>query len=49
MFGGRNYNFPSRFLQDLGYNPYGGSSLDGDFGEDDFDEDPFPDDLPVFD
>ena len=57
MFGGRNYNFPSRFLQDLGYNPYGGSSSltnfgDGfgvdDFGED-FDDDPFPDDLPVFD
>ena len=23
MFGGRNYNFPSSFLQDLGYNPYG--------------------------
>jgi hypothetical protein len=56
MFGGRNYNFPSRFLQDLGYNPYAGSgSFDGDsddFGEDDFgdgfDSDPFPDDLPVF-
>jgi DNA helicase-2/ATP-dependent DNA helicase PcrA len=56
MFGGRNYNFPSRFLQDLGYNPYAGSgSFDGDsddFGEDDFDDgfdsDPFPDDLPVF-
>ena len=57
MFGGRNYNFPSRFLQDLGYNPYGGSSaltdFDSDFGADDFgedyDDDPFPDDLPVFD
>ncbi len=57
MFGGRNYNFPSRFLQDLGYNPYGGSSaltdFGGDFGADDFgedyDDDPFPDDLPVFD
>jgi DNA helicase-2/ATP-dependent DNA helicase PcrA len=50
MFGGRNYNFPSRFLQDLGYNPYGmPNNTDDDFGEDDFDEDPFPDDLPVYD
>ncbi len=57
MFGGRNYNFPSRFLQDLGYNPYGGSSSLTNFGDDfgtddfgeDFDDDPFPDDLPVFD
>ncbi len=57
MFGGRNYNFPSRFLQDLGYNPYGGSSAMTDFGDDfgaddfgeDIDDDPFPDDLPVFD
>ena len=57
MFGGRNYNFPSRFLQDLGYNPYGGSSALTDFGSDfgaddfgeDYDDDPFPDDLPVFD
>lgn len=51
MFGGRNYNFPSRFLQDLGYNPYGigGMSLedDGDFDED-FDDDPFPDDGPIY-
>jgi DNA helicase-2/ATP-dependent DNA helicase PcrA len=57
MFGGRNYNFPSRFLQDLGYSPYGGSSSLTNFGDDfgaddfgeDFDDDPFPDDLPVFD
>lgn len=57
MFGGRNYNFPSRFLQDLGYNPYGGSSALTDFGSDfgaddfgeDYDDDPFPDDLPVYD
>ena len=50
MFGGRNYNFPSRFLQDLGYNPYGmPNNTDDDFGEDDFDEDPFPDDLPIYD
>ena len=57
MFGGRSYNFPSRFLQDLGYNPYGGKSALTDFGDDfeaddfgeDYDDDPFPDDLPVFD
>ncbi len=28
-FGGRNYNMPSRFLLELGYNPYG----TGEFGE----------------
>jgi len=51
MFGGRNYNFPSRFLQDLGYNPYGlKSSEDFDDDFDDFDDDPFPDDdLPIYD
>ena len=56
MFGGRTYNFPSRFLNDLGYNPYGSRDLDGD-GFSDFDDsdddfgadDPFPDDLPVYD
>ena len=54
MFGGRNYNFPSRFLQDLGYNPYGARDNDGD-GFNDFDDDddfgaddPFPDDGPVY-
>ena len=43
-YGGRSYNFPSRFLTDLGFNPYGTHDLDGDgftddddFGEDDFD------------
>ncbi|MBQ9683853.1 UvrD-helicase domain-containing protein [Candidatus Saccharibacteria bacterium] len=42
-YGGRSYNFPSRFLQDLGFNPYGSHDLDGDgfmdddYGEDDFD------------
>ena len=43
MYGGRSYNFPSRFLSDLGYNPYGARDLNGDgfndvddFGEDDF-------------
>ncbi len=55
-FGNRNYNSPSRFLIELGYNPYGSSGYrdeDGDgftdysdFNDDDFD--PFPEDLPVF-
>ena len=42
-FGGKSYNFPSRFLQDLGFDPYGLSnsekellSDDDEFGEDDF-------------
>ena len=56
MFGGRSYNFPSRFLQDLGYNPYGGRSGLTDFGDDfgaddfgeEFDSDPFPDDGPIY-
>ena len=56
MFGGRSYNFPSRFLQDLGYNPYGGKPALTDFGDDfgaddfgeDYDDDPFLDDLPVY-
>ena len=57
-FGARNFNMPSRFLTELGYNPYGSagySDKDGDgfvdFGDDDFDEgdfDPFPDDVPVW-
>lgn len=52
-FGGRNYNFPSRFLADLGYDPYGldemtidDSSNDEEWGS--VDEDPFPPDLPVW-
>ena len=41
-YGGRSYNFPSRFLQDLGFNPYGSHDLDGDgFMDDDFGEDDF--------
>ena len=42
-YGGRSYNFPSRFLQDLGFNPYGNHDLDGDgfTDEDDFGEDDF--------
>lgn len=55
-FGGRTYNMPSRFLMELGYNPYGsrGGFSEGfrddfddeDFGDDEFD--PFPEDLPVY-
>ncbi len=56
-FGSRNYSMPSRFLTELGYNPYGSVSYrdrDGDgftdFGEDEFPQeyDPFPEDLPVW-
>lgn len=59
-FGGRSYNMPSRFLLELGYNPYGISDLDGssEFGllggdpDGDFgnfdSNDPFPEDLPVY-
>ena len=56
-YGNKNYNMPSRFLTELGYNPYGSSGyrdMDGDgfrdydveFGDEDFD--PFPEDLPVY-
>ena len=52
-FGSRSYNVPSRFLIELGYNPYGSSGYrdeDGDgftdFSGDEFDS--FPEDLPVF-
>jgi DNA helicase-2/ATP-dependent DNA helicase PcrA len=54
-YGSRNYSMPSRFLTEIGYNPYGSSSYrdqDGDgFTDDDFendDFDPFPPDVPVF-
>ena len=54
-YGSRNYNMPSRFLTELGYNPYGSSNYkdtDGDgFTDDDFDDfdaDPFPDDVPTY-
>ena len=52
-FGGRNYNFPSRFLADLGYDPYGLDEMTIDDSSDDeewgsVDEDPFPPDLPVW-
>ncbi len=52
-FGDRSYNSPSRFLMELGYNPYGSAGYhdeDGDgftdFTDDDFD--PFPEDLPIY-
>ena len=55
-FGNRSYNSPSRFLIELGYNPYGSSGYrdedgdgftdDADFTDEDFD--PFPEDLPIF-
>ncbi|MBR3164526.1 UvrD-helicase domain-containing protein [Candidatus Saccharibacteria bacterium] len=53
MYGGRTYNFPSRFLQDLGFDPYQVSNEkkwdDSDFGDDDeFDSDPFPEDVPIW-
>ena len=57
-FGSRNYNMPSRFLTEIGYNPYGSARYcdqDGDgfkdTDESDFDEsdfDPFPPDLPIY-
>ena len=55
-YGSRNYNMPSRFLIELGYNPYGSSGYKDndedsfrDFNDFDADDiDPFPDDLPVF-
>ena len=57
-YGSRNYEMPSRFLTEIGYNPYGSSGYrdeDGDgftdFSDEDFsneDFDPFPPDVPVF-
>lgn len=55
-FGSRNYNMPSRFLMELGYNPYGSAGFDDeivnensdDFSDFDADFDPFPDDLPTW-
>ena len=45
-FGDRSYNMPSRFLTELGYNPYGSVTDFDDWADTDFD--PFPDDVPVF-
>lgn len=54
-FGSRNYNMPSRFLLELGYNPYGSNAFsdslspNDDFSDSDFpDDDPFPEDLPIY-
>ena len=53
-FGSMNYNMPSRFLTEIGYNPYGSAGYkdqDGDgFTDEDFGEDydPFPEDVPIF-
>lgn len=58
-FGSRNYSSPSRFLLELGFNPYGSNDFSGnqnssnsfDPWRDDlelFDDNPFPDDGPVF-
>ena len=47
-FGGRNYTMPSRFLIELGFDPYGSSGEYDEFADSD-DFDPFPDDdLPVW-
>ena len=48
-FGGRTYTMPSRFLTELGFEPYGANDFDEE--EDEFSEyvDDFPeDDLPVW-
>ncbi len=47
-FGGRNYTMPSRFLTELGFDPYGSNDYD-EMGDSEDDFDPFPeDDLPVW-
>jgi len=46
-FGGRNYGMPSRFLAELGFDPWGSSEYDEFSDSEDFD--PFPeDDLPIY-
>ena len=46
-FGGRNYAMPSRFLTELGFDPYGSNDYDESSDSEDFD--PFPeDDLPIY-
>ncbi|MBR3131026.1 UvrD-helicase domain-containing protein [Candidatus Saccharibacteria bacterium] len=47
-FGGRNYTMPSRFLAELGFDPYSGYGSD-EYDTDSDDFDPFPDDdLPIY-
>ncbi|MBQ7040454.1 UvrD-helicase domain-containing protein [Candidatus Saccharibacteria bacterium] len=48
-FGSRNYAEPSRFLMELGYNPYGISDSDLPWEDEEWDDDPFPEDVPIFD
>jgi len=50
MHGSRNYGSPSRFLIELGYNPYGSAGFenssddfDSEFADEQIDDDPFPD------
>ena len=59
-FGSRNLSSPSRFLIELGFNPYGSNDFDEDEDKpakafdpwndstEFFDDDPFPDDGPVY-
>lgn len=54
-YGGRSYGVPSRFLTELGYNPYGSNDYadeperdEWDWNENGSDFDPFPDDGPVW-
>ena len=35
-YGSRNYNMPSRFLIELGYNPYGSAGYESDSGFGDY-------------
>lgn len=49
-FGGRSYNMPSRFLMELGYNPYGSAGYKDDDGDgftdmNSLEHDPFEDDV----
>ena len=47
-FGGRNWGMPSRFLTELGFDPYGSNDYD-EFSDSEDDFDPFPeDDLPIW-
>ena len=59
-FGSRNLSSPSRFLLELGFNPYGSNDFDDASGDSKkpfdpwndntvfFDDDPFPDDVPIY-
>ena len=52
-YGSRNLTSPSRFLIELGFNPYGSNDFEKPFDpwNDDtelFDDDPFPDDEPIY-